>query len=45
MRLHDPREADNRSAIHQAVGVEGQHEFVLTAPSIAKIPDIAGLVA
>ena len=45
MRLADANETHERFAVHQAVGVEWHHEVVGSAPALAEIADVAGLVA
>src|SRR5215212_11955598 len=43
--LHHSRETDDRSAGHQAVRIERQYQVVILAPALAKVAQIAGLVA
>src|ERR1019366_10381990 len=43
--LSDSGQPQDRLAVHQAVGVERNHEFVRVAPTLAEVADIAGLVA
>ena len=43
--LDDPRQADDRLARHQAVGVEHEHEVEPMPVRAQEVPDIAGLVA
>ena len=43
--LDDPRQADDRLARHQAVGVEHEHEVEPMPLRAQEVPDIAGLVA
>ena len=43
--LHDAHEAQHRFGRHETVGVQRDREFVVAAPSVAEIADIAGLEA
>src|SRR3569833_590588 len=45
IRLHDSNQAENGIGGHEAVGVERHREIMLAAPAVAKLPNIAGLVA
>ena len=42
--LADSRQTHERLAVHQTVGVERNHEFVIGAPALAEVADIAGLI-
>ena len=43
--LHDAHQPQHRIRGHQAVGIEHDREFVLRAPALAEIADVAGLEA
>ena len=43
--LHDAHQAQDRRRGHEAVGVERDGEFVLAAPALAEVPEVAGLEA
>ena len=44
IRLHDADETQNGIRRHETVGVERHREFVLGAPALAEVADVAGLV-
>ena len=45
MRLHDAHQPEHRLAGHQAVRVEGQHEFAVAPEGLAEVAHVAGLEA
>ena len=45
VRLHDPHKAQHGLRAHEAVGVERDGEFVIGAPALAEVADVAGLEA
>src|ERR1035441_1621583 len=44
VRLHDADEAQDGVRRHEAVGVERHSEFMVAAPALTEIANIAGLV-